>query len=85
MAKDQAQQLAEKIKDAGGFAFPQTIQYAGGKTVFHHGLTIRDYFAAQVITGLIPSAVQENVDPDDISAAAYAVADAMLAARESGK
>jgi hypothetical protein len=54
-------------------------------------LTLRDYFAAKVIQGMMASAECDSVDEDDVEAAdermgwargAYAMADAMLEARK---
>jgi len=77
----------------GGPAFPGT-QYANGvqPTGFSQGMTLRDYFAGQAIAGILAnpdisaSAARCNVSTEefreDIAAAAYAMADAMLKARE---
>jgi hypothetical protein len=54
-------------------------------------LTLRDYFAAKVMQGMMASVEHEAVDDDDVEAAdelmewargAYAMADAMLEARK---
>lgn len=56
----------------GGPAFPFGTAYSG--------MTLRDYFAAKAMQGLI---ISELVGMEmDIAGAAYAVADAMLRARE---
>jgi len=77
----------------GGPAFPGT-QYANGvqPTGFSQGMTLRDYFAGQAIAGILAnpdisaSATRCNVSTEefreDTAAAAYAMADAMLKARE---
>jgi hypothetical protein len=44
------------------------------------GMTLRDYFAAKAMQGLLASEVQANTD--EFALYAYAVADAMLKARE---
>jgi hypothetical protein len=55
------------------------------------GMTLRDYFAAKALQGLLASAECDSVDEDDVEAAdermewargAYAMADAMLEARK---
>ena len=55
----------------GGPAFPVKQGY------YEHGMTLRDYFAAQALTGLITGAVFD----ERIARLAYQMADAMLAAR----
>lgn len=63
-------------------AFP-----VNGATGWYHGLTMRDYFAAQAIQGLAVSQLSDRYrDPSDIPFAieiAYRIADAMMEARES--
>jgi hypothetical protein len=55
------------------------------------GVTLRDYFAAHVIQGMMASAECDSVDEDDVESGeermewargAYAMADAMLEARK---
>jgi hypothetical protein len=47
------------------------------------GMTLRDYFAARAIEGASVSAISNiRYNPDLLAADAYALADAMLAARE---
>lgn len=71
-------------KNDGGQAFP--VQEAEYKAI--KGMTLRDYFAANILQSLIASHRQggwnlgaNGRDNEHISVAAYAVADAMLAAR----
>ena len=45
-----------------------------------HGLTMRDYFAAKAMQGLVAN---NNTNPFEISKAAYVVADAMMEARQA--
>jgi hypothetical protein len=68
-------------------AFPCEWDYIGSNREAANGMTLRDYFAAKALTGLIGGRSWAHVQGDDavISAwanAAYAVADAMLKARE---
>jgi hypothetical protein len=62
----------------GGPAFPaHTI-------AMHEGMTLRDYFAAKAMLGMISA--DYSIDPKyvpDIAASAYVLADAMLKAREA--
>jgi hypothetical protein len=45
-----------------------------------HGLTMRDYFAAKAMEGLIAARAKDNVDA--FAQGAYKMADAMMKARE---
>ncbi len=58
----------------GGPAFPTPAH-----NLQNDGMTLRDYFAAKAMQGLIAN---NNIDAQQIAHAAYIVADAMLRARE---
>ncbi len=61
--------------DTGGQAFPDPQQdWRGGK-----GMTLRDYFAAKAMQGLISRPGPPDIDYE--STLAYQIADAMLKAR----
>jgi len=48
------------------------------------GMTLRDYFAARVLQGMLASGNLPKTMPDaDLAECAYALADAMLKAREA--
>lgn len=72
----------------GGFAFPQVLTDQTGAFIGCEGMSLRDYFAAKAMEGLV-AAITDNGrylrGRDDMSMevarAAYMVADAMLAAR----
>lgn len=66
--------------NTGGPAFP-VKQYNRNIMAFEEfcGLTVRDYFAAKAMQGLITGG---SVNPVDVAKAAYIVADAMLKARD---
>jgi hypothetical protein len=74
--------------DDGGQAFPQTqhlnktdtsVDYIGSVG----GMTLRDYFAAAALTGIVSSMYcTSNVTFDEVAGRAYAQADAMLEARK---
>jgi hypothetical protein len=73
--------------NTGGPAFPHTDSM---DTATRPGMTLRDYFAAQALTGAqIWDAVLNGKNSpfaggvDKLAEVAYAVADAMLKARES--
>ena len=72
-------------------AFPTTMHNYGDGKYASHGMSLRDYFAAKALTGAqIWDAVlngKENTQfangVDNLAEVAYAVADAMLKAREA--
>ncbi len=68
-------------EDTGGPAFPRDHAYDG-----HNGMTLRDYFAAKAMQGLIASprgpASGEDATDEWVAKTAYVVADAMLSQRE---
>jgi hypothetical protein len=64
------------MNDTGGPAFPVVIDM--GLTVdWSKGMTLRDYFAAKAMQGLMDAAMPMP----EIAQAAYSMADAMLKAR----
>ncbi len=75
--------------DEGGAAFPTpAAKDASGSTVRSAalGMTLRDYFAAKAMQGLVervghPTETRKGVSFEMVAADAYAVADAMLKAR----
>lgn len=80
----------EQIKD-GGPAFPcdevhdQTTPYR--HLLAHQGMTLRDYFAAKAMQGFLTGHItyhghERHWPYADMAGDAYAVADAMIAARE---
>lgn len=72
-------------KPTGGLAFPSDIDpRALALGVAQLGMTLRDYFAAQAMRGLL-STVDEFLTPEitnHIAVLSYTAADAMLAERE---
>jgi len=71
-------------KNTGGPAFP--LQAEGYAPDF--GMTLRDWFAGQALTGLDQGATSDIRDdlyyqePSHLAKRAYAIADAMIAERE---
>lgn len=63
------------------YAFPQAVQ-AGDVAQATGVLTLRDYFAAQAMQGML--AASENYPTPELANYAYQVADAMLAERAKG-
>ena len=76
--------------NTGGPAFPVQSVYIEDQATNSHGMTLRDYFAAQALTGaqiwdavLNGEKAQFCGGVDKLAEVAYAVADAMLKAREA--
>jgi hypothetical protein len=66
--------------NTGGPAFPTGT----GVTPYNPGMTLRDYFAAKAMQGMMADGqVLKLVEDGDLAGAAYALADAMLKAREA--
>ena len=69
-------------KDTGGPAFPAP---AGVAHITEQGMTLRDYFAAKAMQGII-SAWNTGMPPGQLtSEAAYQYADAMIKARNNNE
>ena len=73
-------------KNTGGMAFPLMQSWRKYGDVYEvsgcdEGMTLRDYFAAKVIQGWLGSRAMA-VDGRQVAAAAYILADAMIAERE---
>ena len=69
----------------GGPAFPINFAWDGIGTAKHLGLTMRDYFAAATLQGLmatIPTEHQCHLTGKIYAPIAYQIADAMLAERD---
>ena len=71
----------------GGPAFPTgTFEYDGSGNVLPYqeaGMTLRDYFAAKALQGLLASYGQHELNSyKEFASDAYFAADAMLAKRE---
>lgn len=75
----------------GGPAFPlqtpiwhQEVNEQGYKNHdFTMGMTVRDYFAAQVIGHLVCADMRQDFSPEQDASYAYRVADAMLKVRRA--
>jgi len=70
----------------GGPAFPSEEQIRCNGEVCDTrkfpGMTLRDYFAAAALQGMIASCTQQNWQEEYAAKASYQLADAMLKARE---
>lgn len=72
--------MAEQINN-GGPAFPIVGTH---EQVLEIGMTLRDYFAAKWLQGWMANPSSGDAGRDDAAKLAYAMADAMLRAREGG-
>ena len=64
---------------------PPAFPTGTGITPYHSGMTLRDYFAAKAMQATVDAWIQRSIYPptdDEVAKNAYAIADAMLAARE---
>jgi hypothetical protein len=68
--------MTDKPKD-GGPAFPIT---GSQRNPERPGMSLRDYFAAQALAGLV-STIETEENARDIGIAAYGIADRMMKAR----
>ena len=75
--------MNETIND-GREAFPRPHSVFPSGNIEHGsaGMTLRDYFAAAAMQGLLAYAIHSNPNADVIAEWAYEQADAMLSARE---
>ena len=71
----------------GGSAFPRSLYTQGGafdssSLSQGYGMTLRDYFAAKAMQGIVANPNAQGLSYEAISMRALAQADAMLKARE---
>jgi hypothetical protein len=77
--------MSAPIND-GGPAFPHTTQWDGiTPAINYHGISMRDYFAAAALKGQAHRLENHYEHRDILAADCYAIADAMLKAREEAK
>ena len=70
--------------DSGGPAFPRTRYHSDEHPIgYETGMTLRDYFAAKALTGMLSNSNLSAIPNEEIAGEAYAIADAMLEAREN--
>ncbi len=83
-------QMKPPIND-GGPAFPvaDTVHSTGQVQYGVNGMTLRDYFAGQALGGQLAFSPSDPFkkyhQPEEVAAACYRFADAMIAARETKK
>ena len=75
-------------KETGGLAFPISVmtyqpdhpESPRYTTTWHNGMTLRDYFAAKAMQGMLAENGGGATHNDDLAKFAYEMADAMLKA-----
>ena len=69
--------------ETGGPAFPRPFHETvdGNFSIAQTGMTLRDYFAAKALNGLLAADEECGFKPDVAAECAYRFADAMIAAR----
>lgn len=73
-----------KIKNINAFPSQELHPVNNRLTGQHHGMTLRDYFAAKAMQIYLDYAIKENGASDEkLSKLAYMTADAMLKARSN--
>jgi hypothetical protein len=92
MNNEKLTEMEAFVKKTGGFAFPIEIPIGHAGTAYHHGLTVRDYFAAEMLNAIVTANLPSdplNVDPptyaeimQTVARTAYLYADAMIAERD---
>ena len=79
--------MSEQIKD-GGPAFPNPALANEGFSPSYDmsGMTLRDWFAGQALAGLLAGQYRglSSANLSEVPNEAFAIADAMIAAREGG-
>jgi hypothetical protein len=68
--------------DDGGPAFPFAATFAGNAPMQAQGISLRDWFAGQVLAGMCANRLYDDVLYAKMAREAYIAADAMLAARK---
>jgi hypothetical protein len=74
------EEIEMKEEYTGGPAFPAAhFDLADHE----HGMTLRDYFAAKAMTGLLTAEIVGEYSNEHVAEISYRIADAMLKAREA--
>ena len=68
-----------EIHDDGGAAFP--VIHPDGSGVQYFGISIRDYFAAKAMQGILAGDWEKHGDVFNVSVQSYKIADGMLSTR----
>ena len=71
------------MNDETHYAFPHKFQSGPDETTICFGMTLRDYFAAKAMQGIVANPNAQGLSYEAISMRAFAQADSMLKAREA--
>lgn len=78
--------MSTKPINDGGPAFPSEHARNGDFYCPHPGMSLRDWFAAQALMGILAAHAQRpHADLEMVASGAYKAADLMLAAREKAE
>jgi hypothetical protein len=69
--------------NTGGPAFPVQSVYIEDQETNSHGMSLRDYFAAKAMQGLLTAEIVGEYSNEHVAEIAFMLADAMLKAREA--
>jgi len=77
------------VIDSGGYAFPSSYEsrpdfYGRKSLIVNGGMTLRDYFAAEAVKGLLSGQFSDHghYNLNAVPQEAYRIADSMLKARK---
>jgi hypothetical protein len=62
---------------------PPAFPTGTGVTPYNPGMTLRDYFAAKAMAGLLTAEIVGEYSNEHVAEISYLIADAMLKAREA--
>lgn len=71
------------MNDETDYAFPHQYKSAPDQLTVCLGMTLRDYFAAKAMQGIVANPNAQGLSYEAISMRAFAQADSMLKAREA--
>lgn len=74
--------MTKSWEEQGGSAFPIPHSNEAGAPVGEHGMSLRDWFAGQVMAGINANPVWDEHGWSDRAKSSYEAADAMLEARK---
>ena len=81
--------MSAPINDGGPAFHSITVKngdnYNAPVHVYHRGMSLRDWFAGQALSGLLTQPAEIEFGPGHFAKAAYEMADAMIAARKGGQ
>ena len=76
------------MKDIPAFPIPRHTRHfddSQGAYTQDDGMSLRDYFAAKAMHGIVASCIDNGFNDDLVAAASYRMADAMMEARNGSQ